>query len=234
MKHDQHKLFDDETENSLREIFEKLPRKLADYLVISNDPGECGTCSEAIYLAKELMRISRNKLRFNIIEQSSDVKEKLAVRYVPAFIYDTRKKNIRYYGIPSGQEFAPFIYMHQYIATGKLNLSGKVREIIETIETPLHIKVFVTPECPYCPLVVDVVNQMGLVNDELLIETIEAIELPLEADMYHVTYVPFITISDPRYWREYGAKPLEVIPGYISPEELAKVIYNASQKLGRS
>ncbi len=233
MEQHTHRLFDEETENTLREIFEKLPRELADYLIVSNNPSECGTCGEAVHLAKELMRITNSKLKFNILEQNNDIREKLAVRYVPAFIYDTRKKNIRYYGLPSGQEFAPFIYVHQYIATGQLNLSKEARETVEAIENPLHIKIFVTPECPYCPLVVDAVNQMALVNDDLLVETIEAIELPKEADIYHVMYVPFIVINDPREWREYGAKPVEVINGYLPPEDMAKVIYNASKKLSR-
>ena len=233
MEQHTHRLFDEETENTLREIFEKLPRELADYLIVSNNPSECGTCGEAVHLAKELMRITNSKLKFNILEQNNDIMEKLAVRYVPAFIYDTRKKNIRYYGLPSGQEFAPFIYVHQYIATGQLNLSKEARETVEAIENPLHIKIFVTPECPYCPLVVDAVNQMALVNDDLLVETIEALELPREADIYHVMYVPFIVINDPREWREYGAKPVEVINGYLPPEDMAKVIYNASKKLSR-
>ena len=225
------RLFDEETEKALREIFEKLPRKLNDYLVITSNPSECATCSEAVHLAKELMRITGDKLVFNIVEQNDDIKEKLAVRYVPAFIYDTRKRNIRYYGLPSGQEFAPFIYIHQYIATGQVNLSREARETVESIENPVHIKIFVTPECPYCPLVVDAANQMALVNDDLLVETIEAIELPLEADMYHVMYVPFIVINDPREWREYGPRPVEVINGYLPPEDMAKIIYNASKKL---
>jgi len=229
----EHRLFDEDTEKALREIFESFPRSVEDYLVVSKNPAECSTCGEALTLAGELARIAGGKLKFTVLDDSEDVREKLAVRYVPAFIYGSRKRNIRYYGLPSGQEFAPFIYIHQYIATGQLNISGEVREHIEEVDVPLHIKVFVTPECPYCPIVVDAVNQMALLNDLLLVETIEAFEHPVEADMYGVMYVPFIAINDPSDWRKYGAKPIEVVNGYLTPEDVSRIILRAAKKAKR-
>ncbi|OYT37352.1 MAG: glutaredoxin [Desulfurococcales archaeon ex4484_58] len=229
-----HRLFDEETENALREIFNKFQREVLDYLVVSkNNPDECPTCGEAEHLATELNRISNGKLKIEIIDKNDDIASKLIIRYTPAFIYGSKRRNIRYYGLPSGQEFAPFIYIHQYIANNEIKLSNETIEIIEAIENPLHIKIFVTPECPYCPLVVDSFNQMGLVNDLLLVETIEAVELPHEADMYGVMYVPYVVLTDPARQKEYGVEPIEVINGYLPPEEMAKVIYNTSKKIKR-
>ncbi|MET1160110.1 MAG: thioredoxin family protein [Thermoprotei archaeon] len=225
----EHELFDEETKNALRKIFTGFKRSLVDVLVLS--PTDCPTCGEAEHLARELMKISNGALEFKIIDRDSDIAKKLAVRYVPAFIYDTRKRNIRYYGLPSGQEFAPFIYIHQYIANNQVNLPKEAVEIVESIENPIHVKIFVTPECPYCPLIVDAANQMGLVNSDILVETIEAIELPLEADIYRVMYVPFVVITDPARQLEYGAKPVEVINGYVPPEDMARIFYEASRKL---
>ncbi|MEM0380658.1 MAG: thioredoxin family protein [Desulfurococcaceae archaeon] len=225
------KLFDEETTKVLREIFSSFKKNLVNYLVLSNDPVKCASCSEARQLANELMSIAGNAVSFKIFEFNEEIREKLLVRYIPAFIYDTRKRNIRYYGIPSGQEFAPFIYVHKYIANNDSTLSKKVIELIEEIDKPLHVKVFVTTECPYCPYVVDAVNQMGIINDFLLVETIEAIEFPDEADIYHIAYVPAVVINKISDWREYGAKPLEIIHGYISPEELAEVLNKISRRL---
>jgi len=227
-------MFDEDTESALREIFETLPRSIEDYLVVSTKPGKCSTCGEALALARELSRIARNKLKFTIIDEESEgIREKLMVRYVPAFIYGSSMRNIRYYGLPSGQEFTPFIYVHQYIATGKLNLSKEAIENVEAVDTPLHVKIFVTPECPYCPLVVDAFNQMALVNNLLLVETIEAFEHPVEADMYGVMYVPFIAITDPSDWRKYGARPIEVIPGYAPAEDISRILLRAAKKAKR-
>ncbi len=253
-------LFDEETIQALKEVFSKFPKELVDLLIVEseNDPpsdphegthsqqyehGEhtplhhipqerrCPTCNEAKVLAEELMKVSEGKLKFKIIGKDSEEAKKLNVRYVPAFIYDAPKRNIRYYGLPSGQEFAPFIYIHKYIATGEISLPESVRELISRIDVPLHIKVFVTPECPYCPVVVDALNQMALVNDNLLVETIEAVEHPIEADMYGVSYVPDVIISDPNKQEEYGAEPIERISGYLPPDEIAKILLVAAEKV---
>ena len=245
-------LFDEETIQALKQLFSSFKKELNDYLVVDDleklseqeisthhhhhihaHREGCPTCAEAKLLAEELSKISEGKLRFKIIDLKNTETAVLKPRYTPAFIYDTPKKNIRYYGLPSGQEFAPFIYIHQYIANNVIKLPGEVVELVKSIETPLHIKIFVTPECPYCPIVVDAINQMGLVNDLLLVETIEAIELPLEADMYGVSYVPDIIITDPEKQTEYGVEPIERINGYMPPEELAKIIKYASEKLSK-
>jgi len=221
-------LFDEDTENTLREILCKLDKKLEDILVLSE--ADCQTCGEADVLARELMRLSCDRLVFRKISREDEIAVRLKTRYVPAFIYDTPSRNIRYYGLPSGQEFAPFIYIHQYISSGKIKISREVVENIEAIENPLHIKIFVTPECPYCPIVVDEVNQMALINNNLLVDTIEAIENPLEADIYGVMYVPTIVVTDPAKQTEYGAKPIEVINGYLPAEDLSKILYDISRK----
>ncbi|MEM1808485.1 MAG: thioredoxin family protein [Thermosphaera sp.] len=235
-------LFDPDTEAELKNIFFKWPRGLKDVLIIDEDKhGEhhshenpldhCHTCGEAVTLAQELSRISEGKLGFIVMRkhEATDLKP----RYLPTFIYDTPSRNIRYYGLPSGQEFAPFIYAHEYIATKTLKLPEEVLEELDSIETPLHIKVFVTPECPYCSIVVDFVNQAGIRNPNLLVETIEAMENPLEADYYGVQYVPYVAITRIEDYSKYGAKPLEIIPGYLPPEEAVKIISRAARKARR-
>ncbi|MEZ0393753.1 MAG: thioredoxin family protein [Desulfurococcaceae archaeon] len=255
------KLFDEETESALRDIFRGFKGKVVDRLVVeTGNPrpvlegeveeapieveeeieehghahthihrhGECPTCEEAVELARELMRVSEGKLEFLIVQRAEA--EALRPRFVPAFYYGTRKLNVRYYGLPSGQEFAPFIYAHQYIANGEIKLGKRVVEKVDAIDVPLHIKIFVTPECPYCPIVVDYFNQMAMVNDELLVETIEAVELPLEADLYHIESVPFVVINRMEDYSKYGAKPLSFIPGYVLPEQAAEILERAARK----
>jgi Thiol-disulfide isomerase and thioredoxins len=236
-------LFDQETESELKNIFSKWPRSLKDILIIDEDKrggahshenplDHCHTCEDAVVLARELTRISEGKLGFNILKKAEAME--LKPRYLPSFIYDTPSRNVRYYGLPSGQEFAPFIFAHEYIATKTLKLPEDVLEEVESIDMPLHVKVFVTPECPYCSIVVDFMNQVGIVNSNIIVETIEAMENPLEADSYGVQYVPFVAINRIEDYYRYGARPVEVIPGYLPPEEAVKALSRAVRKLRRS
>jgi alkyl hydroperoxide reductase subunit AhpF len=229
-------LFDQDTVEELKKIFGGFTKTMRDILIVDSiekpgETGRCQTCPEAKLLAEELSKISSGKVKFEVLDAERG--RFLKPRYLPAFIYDTKTRNIRYYGLPSGQEFAPFIFIHEYISNG-VKLSKNVIEEVESIDAPLHVKVFVTPECPYCPIVVDFFNQVGLVNSGIIIETIEAFENPLEADKYMVQYVPFIAINRVDDYDIYGAKPIEVVPGYVPSEELIEVLKRASAKLKRS
>lgn len=188
-------MLDSETRQALIKIFSGFPRAIQDYLIIS-DKGDCETCEEAVRLADEITAVSGGKLRFRVVNKDSDEAMKLRPRYVPAFIYDLPVHNVRYYGLPAGQEFPPFIYVHEYIAKNKLRLPESVISEVKGINKSLHVKVFVTPECPVCPMVVDTLNQIGIVNPKILVEVIEAVELPWEADKYNVMYVPAIIVDD--------------------------------------
>lgn len=238
-------LFDEETKQALKQIFQQFKKKVVDYLIVEDSNEEksreqihahnyrhgCPTCEEAKRLAEAIMEISRGMVEFKIITKSNEEAKQLKPRYTPAFIYGAPARNIRFYGLPSGQEFAPFIYVHQYIANNEIKLPDHVVEEARRINVPLHIKIFVTPECPYCPLTVDAFNQLALVNDKLLVETIEALELQLEADMYNVAYVPDVVITDPDKKHEYGAEPIERISGYMPIEEAIKIVLYAAEKL---
>lgn len=223
-------LFDKETENSLRELLSNLKRKVVNYLVTGEN---CLSCNEAIALARGMNRVSNGMVKFEILDGNRDIIEKLMVRYIPGFIYDTKKRNIRFYGIPSGQEFAPFVYIQKYIGNDELTLPKNIIERVESIEKPLHVKIMVTPECPYCPLVVDTLNQIGLVNNQLLIETIEAVEFPDEANIYNITYVPSIIVTRIEDWKILGGRPLEILHGYADAEIIVKVLEKAYLKLKR-
>ncbi|WFO75242.1 thioredoxin family protein [Desulfurococcaceae archaeon MEX13E-LK6-19] len=211
-------VFDEETRQVLIELFNSLPKKLVDYLIVASE--QCDTCKEAIELANEIMNLSKGKITFNIIDKNTDEAKKLSARYVPAFIFDLPERNVRYYGLPAGQEFPPFIYMHEYIAKGTLRIPQNIIEKVKEVKTRLHIKIFVTPECPMCPLVVDTFNQFGIINKNLLIEVIEAVELPWEADKYNVMYVPTVIISD-----------VERYDGYAPPDVFVEMLKRAEEKI---
>ncbi|MEM0326573.1 MAG: thioredoxin family protein [Desulfurococcaceae archaeon] len=229
-------LFDDETVQELRRIFDGLRRNLVDLLIVDSvsnpgSSGNCGTCPEALQLAREIESISNGKVSFHVLDSSEA--RSIRPRYLPAFVYDTRKRNIRYYGLPSGQEFAPFIYVHEHLSEG-VKLPKNIQEEIEVVETPMHIKVFVTPECPYCPIVVDFFNQAGIINENLLVEAIEAFEHPYEADRYNVQYVPYVAINRIEDYNVYGAKPIVTIPGYAPIEELIEALKLAEKKIRKT
>lgn len=71
---------------------------------------------------------------------------------------------------------------------------------------PIHIQVFVTPTCPYCPSAVRMAHKMALYSDKITADMVSALEFPYLADKYEVYGVPKTVVNDGEVMFE-GALP---------------------------
>jgi alkyl hydroperoxide reductase subunit AhpF len=55
------------------------------------------------------------------------------------------KGKVRYFGAPSGHEFAGFVHTVMDVSRGESGLSAEARLALAQVKTPVHIKVFFTP-----------------------------------------------------------------------------------------
>ena len=75
-------------------------------------------------------------------------------------------------------------------------LDPKTREYLKNLQQPLHLQVFVTPTCPYCPRAVLLAHQMAMENPQMILaEGVEATEFPDLASRFHVRGVPQTVIN---------------------------------------
>jgi glutaredoxin-like protein len=58
---------------------------------------------------------------------------------------------VRFYGIPSGYEFASLLEAIRMVGSDSVELQPATRTFLAELTAPLHLQVFVTPSCPYCP-----------------------------------------------------------------------------------
>ncbi len=117
---------------------------------------------------------------------------------VPALIVadGDQRTNIRFFGIPAGLEFTALIEDIMMVSEGKTRLSAEVREKIRAIDKPVHIQVFVTPTCPYCPRAVLTAHQFAMENPNIVADMVEATEFPELAERYSVFAVPKVVINE--------------------------------------
>ena len=87
-------------------------------------------------------------------------------------------------------------------------MKEEIKEEIRKIDESLHIQVFVTPTCPYCPTMVHLAHQMAVENKKIKADMIEAIEFPHLAQKYEVMGVPKTIINEKR--EIVGAVPEEI------------------------
>ena len=111
-------------------------------------PGrECKYCGETQQLLEETTALSP-KLRLEINDFYSDVEERQAygVERIPAICMgETEGARLKFYGIPSGHEFATIIDGIKTLSRGVSPLTMDSRKKLRKVNLPVHIQVFVTP-----------------------------------------------------------------------------------------
>lgn len=159
---------------------------------------ECVFCKETRELLKEVSALS-DKIELVIYDFSGD-KEKAAeygIDKIPATIILGQKDyGLRFFGIPSGYEYTSLIEAILDVSKGKTGLSQKTREALKTIDKDIHIQVFVTPTCPYCPQVVHLGHQFALESPRIRADMVESTEFPHISHKYNVFGVPKTVINE--------------------------------------
>ncbi len=123
-------------------------------------------------------------------------------------------ENISYWGIPSGHEIRVLIDdMIMVSRGGPDDISPAVLDRIKAIDKPVHIMVFVTPTCPYCPMAVRSAHQYAFLNKNITADGYESLEFPEIADKYQVMAVPKIVINEKTSFE--GAAPDDVFVSRI-------------------
>lgn len=168
---------------------------------------ECNYCRETRNLLQELAELN-SKIEYQVFNFQTDKKiaEQYGIDKIPATVIAGAKDHgIRFYGIPSGYEFASLLEALLMVAKGKSDLSETTRKQLIGIDKPVHIQVFVTPTCPYCPQAVHLAHQFALENDNIKADMVEAIEFPHLAQRYRVMGVPRTVINESTFLE--GAAP---------------------------
>ena len=104
--------------------------------------------------------------------------------------------NVRFIGLPGGYEFSTLMADIVDISRGQTGLAAATVTAVQAIETPVHLQVFVTPNCPYCPRAARIAHQMAMANPLVLAEVIEATEFQALSERYRVQTVPKTVIND--------------------------------------
>ncbi len=154
---------------------------------------ECQYCRETRMLMEELAELSDlitlEKYHFLTDKEKA---EEYKIDKIPATIVMSEDKDygIRYFGIPSGYEFASLLEDILMISAGDSGLEPESREKLAKLEKPVHIQVFVTPTCPYCPMAVRLAHQIAFESDKVRGDMIEVTEFPHLGNKYGVMGVP--------------------------------------------
>ncbi len=191
----------EEDKKEIKKMFERLENNVK--IINFTQKHECQYCRETREILEEVSELS-DKIELEVYEylENEDLAKKYNVDKIPAIVLlrevDGKYEDfgVRFFGIPSGYEFASLLEGIVDVSRGKTDLHDDVVEIIKKVDKPVNIMVFVTPTCPYCPLAVRTAHKFAIENENIVASMIEATEFPELSHRYNVFAVPKVVIND--------------------------------------
>jgi len=168
-------------------------------IVLFTQEVECQFCRETRELVLEVSSLAPDKIKAEIYDlvKDADKAREFNVDKVPAIaIVGKKDYGIRYYGIPYGYEFNTFIENIINVSKGTTNLTEDTKKKLQSLEKPVHIQVFVTLTCPYCPIAGGLAHKFALESDNIRADVIDVGEFPHLGHKYSVMGVPKIVINE--------------------------------------
>ena len=203
-------------------------------LIVFTKKPEEENCKIMKQIVEEVSGLSERLLsEYYDIEENSDKASRWSIDKTPALLlFGEKEYGVRFFGLPAGYEFTTLIEDIVDVSKGKSRLAPTSRKRVSAIATPLHIQVFVTPTCPYCPRAVRIAHEIAVENLNVKSDMIEATEFPELSAKYQVMAVPKIVINDRYSFEEALPEPyfinyvLAVVEGKV--EELPSERYRGT------
>ena len=162
-------------------------------------PGrECRYCPQTEQLMEEVAGLSP-KIDFETVDfyADSQVAKAQGIARIPAILLSADgSPRLKFYGAPLGYEMATIIEDIKTISRGVSPLSTDTRRKLRQINQAVHIQVFVTPSCPYCPALGRIAHAMALENPLVSADVVEVQEFPNLGQTYGVRSVPLTVINE--------------------------------------
>ncbi len=195
-------LLNDKITTQVKAVFEKLQSPVMILFFGDDEPEMNEASAPARQLLEEVAALSP-LLSFEAhdLHAEADFAAQFNINAAPSFtLVSVDEDNftdygIRYKGTPAGHEFTSLISDLMLVSSRDSGLSPETREFLHQLTAPLHLQVFVTPTCPYCPRAVVLAHQMALESEWVEAEMVEAEEFPALANQFSVSGVPQITIN---------------------------------------
>ena len=193
-------------------------QKELDIVLPGREP--CAYCKPTGEMLREVAALSdRISLRVHNLEDEREEAAKFGVERIPGIVLRGRDGTFfKFYGMPGGSGFASFLDTIVDVSRNEVLFSEQSVKARRKLKEDIRVRVFVTPTCPYCPMMARGVCQMSLVNPHVKAEVIEVNEFPELAKRYNVTAVPLTLIED-----------LIAIPGAVPEKALVEQVLKAAQ-----
>lgn len=161
---------------------------------------ECYMCKENRELVYDVAALN-DKIKVKVNDFSYDLNraEELGVDKIPAMVLldkNNKDNGVKFFGIPAGYELNSLVKSILEVSGVKDDLPEHIMKRIKAIDKPVHIQVFVSLTCPYCPPAVVAAHRLALENEMIKADMVEISTFVYLANKYNITGVPQTIIND--------------------------------------
>jgi glutaredoxin-like protein len=194
-------LLDEKVRKQVGDVFAGLSQPVQ--ILFFGSQENCDYCSDTRQLLEEVVSLSPSLgLSFYDLLTDAAIAAQYHVDKAPVFVVASKDgetltdTGIQYAGIPSGHEFTTLIQDIVLVSSRDSGLKPATREFLKGLRKPIHLQVFVTPTCPYCPRAVVLAHQMAMENPGMVrAEGVESMEFQELAGQFNVSGVPQTSIN---------------------------------------
>ena len=162
-------------------------------------PGrECPYCPQTESLMEELAGLTP-KIELETVDfyGQPDVAKEQGVTRIPAIVLSADgSARVKFYGAPMGYEMATIVEDIKTISRGVSPLTMDTRKKLRRLNQDVHIQVFVTPTCTFCPGMARLAHAVALESPRVSSDVIEIQEFPALGQAYGVRSVPLTVMNE--------------------------------------
>ena len=118
-------------------------------------------------------------------------------------------KRIIYHAIPEGPELAPFLEGLTGLSKRETIEEAATESSLGELETPCFLKLFIAPQCVFCPKMVKDLMPIAFSNELVNFTIIDAFMFPEIAEPFGIQSAPTLLLNESMRWT--GATPVDEI-----------------------
>ncbi len=123
-------------------------------------------------------------------------RKKVAEESSPAIEIGER---LRYRAVPLGPELEPFLEAVTFQESLLKELPKTVQDKLIKIRVPAMLKLYIAPQCPFCPAAVRKFVALSFANEYVNLQVIDGIMFPDAAESDNIQSAPTVTFDDFRW-----------------------------------
>jgi glutaredoxin-like protein len=183
----------------LKEIQDILERLSSDVtFVYFAEETNCRHCREEKALLTELVSLTP-KLHLDTYHFGID--RELAAQYAvdkaPGMaLVGQDDYGVRFYGMPSGFEFRPFMEDVVRVSQGESGLSDDTKKALEAVAQPVRIEVLTQPACPFSGPAMRLAHQLAIESEQVTGDVVNVTDFPDLVEKYHILAAPTVVVNE--------------------------------------